>query len=118
MNRKWLVRCFGIGIAITGQASTPQPAPLRLFYSYCHKDEAMRDDLETHLALLRREGVIASWHDRQIIAGQEWKGQINRHLNEADIILLLISADFLPPTIAIRLRCNAPWSVIKRGRPA
>jgi TIR domain-containing protein len=66
-----------------------------LFYSYSHKDEAMRDALETHLALLRREGIIASWHDRRIIAGQEWKGQIDRHLDEADIILLLISADFL-----------------------
>ena len=55
----------------------------------------MRDALETHLALLRREGFIASWHDRRIIAGQEWKGQIDRHLDEADIILLLVSADFL-----------------------
>jgi hypothetical protein len=72
-----------------------QLVPLRLFYSYCHKDEAMHDALETHLALLRREGVIASWHDRKIIAGQEWKGRIDRHLNEADIILLLVSADFL-----------------------
>jgi hypothetical protein len=51
--------------------------------------------LETHLALLRHEGVIASWHDRKIVAGQEWKGQIDRHLDEADIILLLVSADFL-----------------------
>lgn len=72
-----------------------QPAPLRLFYSYCHREEAMRNALETHLALLRREGVIASWHDRGIIAGQEWKGQIDRHLDEADSILLLVSADFL-----------------------
>jgi hypothetical protein len=73
----------------------PPPVPLRLFYSYSHKDEAMRDTLETHLALLRHEGVIASWHDRKIVAGQEWKGQIDRHLDEADIILLLVSADFL-----------------------
>ena len=72
-----------------------QPTPLRLFYSYSHKDEAMREALETHLSLLRREGIIASWHDRRIIAGQEWKGQIDRHLDEADIILLLVSADFL-----------------------
>jgi hypothetical protein len=72
-----------------------QPTPLRLFYTYSHEDETMRDALETHLALLRREGVIAGWHDRQLIAGQEWKDQIDRHLDEADIILLLVSADFL-----------------------
>jgi TIR domain len=70
-------------------------APLRLFYSYSHKDEAMRDELEPHLTLLKRQGFIASWHDRRIIARQEWKGQIDRHLDEADIILLLVSADFL-----------------------
>jgi hypothetical protein len=68
-----------------------------LFYSYSHKDEAMRDALEPHLTLLMRQGFIADWHDRRIIAGQEWKGQINRHLDEADIILLLVSADFLVP---------------------
>jgi hypothetical protein len=55
----------------------------------------MRNALETHLVLLRRQGFIASWHDRRIIAGQDWKGQIDRHLDEADIILLLVSADFL-----------------------
>jgi hypothetical protein len=72
-----------------------KPAPLRLFYSYSHKDEAMRDALAPNLALLKRQGFIASWHDRRINTGQEWKGQIDRHLDEADIILLLVSADFL-----------------------
>ena len=55
----------------------------------------MRNALETHLVLVRRQGFIASWHDRRILAGQEWKGQIDRHLDEADIFLFLISADFL-----------------------
>jgi hypothetical protein len=59
--------------------------PFRLFYSYSHKDETMRDALEPHLTLLKRQGFIASWHDRRILAGQEWKGQIDRHLDEADI---------------------------------
>jgi TIR domain len=76
-------------------SAEPLPAPFRLFYSYSHRDEAMRDALETHLALLRREGVIASWYDRKIVAGQEWKGQIDKHLDEASIILFPISADFL-----------------------
>jgi hypothetical protein len=39
--------------------------------------------------------VIETWHDRMIAAGDEWKGAIDRHLEEADIILLLVSADFL-----------------------
>ena len=39
-------------------------APLEVFYSYSHKDEELRDELEKHLALLQRTGLIASWHDR------------------------------------------------------
>jgi tetratricopeptide (TPR) repeat protein len=68
---------------------------VKVFYSYSHEDEELRDKLEKHLALLRRSGVIQSWHDRSIGAGSEWKGQINEHLDAADIILLLISSSFL-----------------------
>ncbi|WP_437305670.1 TIR domain-containing protein [Sorangium sp. So ce388] len=73
----------------------PRKKPLRLFFSYSHKDEALRDELETHLALLKREGLLQSWHDRRIAAGDEWAGQIDRNLDEAEVILLLVSADFL-----------------------
>ncbi|MGK3963275.1 TIR domain-containing protein [Sorangium sp. So ce118] len=69
--------------------------PIRLFFSYSHKDEALRDELETHLALLKREGLLESWHDRRIGAGDDWAGQIDRNLDEAEVILLLVSADFL-----------------------
>ncbi len=75
-----------------------QPAgPAELFYSYSHKDEKLRDKLERHLALLKREGVITDWHDRRISAGTEWRGQIDEHLNTASVILLLVSSDFLAP---------------------
>ena len=69
--------------------------PIRLFYSYSHDDESFREQLEKHLALLKRTGVIEEWHDRQIGAGTEWEGQINDNLEQADVILLLISASFL-----------------------
>ncbi len=77
-------------------SASPAPTrPLELFYSYSHKDEALRDQLDTQLKLLQRQGVIAPWHDRQISAGDEWKAEIEEHLNRADIILLLVSADFI-----------------------
>jgi TIR domain len=69
--------------------------PVELFFSYSHKDEKLRDKLEPHLAMLKRDKVIKSWHDRKISAGTEWAKAIDDHLNSADIILLLISADFL-----------------------
>ena len=45
-------------------------APLTLFYSYAHDDEALREQLERHLRLLSRQGLISEWHDRQILAGE------------------------------------------------
>ncbi len=66
-----------------------------LFYSYSHKDEKFRDALATHLAPLKRQGVIQEWYDRKITAGEEWGNAIDEHLEAADIILLLVSPDFI-----------------------
>jgi hypothetical protein len=68
---------------------------VEIFFSYAHRDESLRDELAKHLKLLERDNVIKTWHDRQITAGDEWKNEIDIHLETADIILLLISADFL-----------------------
>src|SRR5271157_2066464 len=76
------------------QPTAPRQA-IRLFYSYSHKDEALRDELEEHLALLKSQGYIVGWHDRRIGAGKEWKDQLDKNLEEAQIILLLISSSFL-----------------------
>src|SRR5262245_28141894 len=70
-------------------------APISLFYSYSHKDEALRKKLEAHLSLLQAEGVISGWHDRRIAAGTEWEGTVSEQLDNARVILLLVSADFL-----------------------
>ena len=69
--------------------------PFSLFYSYASEDEAHRVMLEKHLALLRREGLIGEWHFRKIAAGSDWAKEIDEHLSQAKIILLLISADFI-----------------------
>ena len=68
---------------------------VELFYSYSHRDEELRSELEKHLTILRRHGLIRDWHDRKIAAGSEWRGQIDEHLEQAQLILLLISADFI-----------------------
>src|SRR5690348_2719949 len=74
---------------------TIRSVSVKLFYSYSHKDEELRKELEKHLSILRRKGVIAEWHDRKIEAGVEWRTAIDDNLNNADVILLLISPDFL-----------------------
>lgn len=73
----------------------PEESAVRLFISYSHKDESLRQSLGDHLAALQREGVIDLWHDRKISAGQEWAGAIDANLEAADIILCLVSAGFL-----------------------
>ena len=66
-----------------------------IFFSYSHADENLRDQLEKHLVALQRQGIISSWHDRRIAAGTELAGAIDGHLDAADVILLLISPDFI-----------------------
>lgn len=68
---------------------------LKLFYAYAHEDETLRNQLDTHLSILQRQKVIEGWHDKDITAGSLWQKEIDTHLKEADIILLLVSADFM-----------------------
>ncbi len=68
---------------------------LSVFISYSHKDQALRDELEVHLSTLKRLKIISSWYDGDIIPGTEWEVQILEHLKSAQIILLLLSADFI-----------------------
>lgn len=70
------------------------PKPLKVFYSYAHEDEGLRKELEKHLSPLRREGLIQDWHDRKLLAGSEFGTEIDGHLKESHIVLLLISSDF------------------------
>lgn len=66
-----------------------------LFFSYSYRDETLRDELEIHLAALKRRGVLETWHDRRIIAGNDISNEISEHLEAADIILLLVSPYFI-----------------------
>lgn len=66
-----------------------------IFFSYSHKDEVLRNELEAHLALLKHEGMVEAWHDRRIVAGDEVDDAIFSQLEAADIILLLVSSDFI-----------------------
>ena len=66
-----------------------------IFFCYAHEDENLRDELEVHLKLLQRQGVVSTWHDRKIVPGKDWKSEIDNYIEAADIILLLVSADFI-----------------------
>ena len=62
---------------------------IRLFSSYSHHDEALRNELEKHLSSLKHQGLIGIWNDREIDAGKEWASEISENLELADIITSL-----------------------------
>src|SRR6266478_2779264 len=68
---------------------------VKIFFCYAHEDEDLLNKLKRHLWPLQRQGLIAVWHDRDISAGTEWEQEISQHLNAAQIILLLVSPDFM-----------------------
>lgn len=68
---------------------------LKLFYCYAREDKALRDKLDNHLSLLKRQQQITSWYDCEISPGTVWEKEIGAQLDNAHIILLLVSASFL-----------------------
>ena len=75
--------------------SKPGKTGLSAFISYSNKDDDARKRLDTHLATLKREGLINTWHDGQTLPGQIWDAEIKKNLGSADIVFLLVSADFM-----------------------
>lgn len=80
---------------LVGLAEPPSSPGLNLFISYAHSDESFKNDLLKHLEPLRRLNLIESWHDRKLRAGEEWDKVISSNLKSADVILLLVSIDFI-----------------------
>jgi hypothetical protein len=80
---------------VTSELMRQTKPGIEIFCSYTHKDEDFRIELEKHLSSLKHEGKIKFWHDRKIIGGEDWENEINISLNRSQIILLLISSDFL-----------------------
>src|SRR6266567_4911620 len=68
---------------------------VEIFLCYAHEDEPLLNKLKTHLRPMQRQELIDIWHDREIHAGEEWVSEIDIHLKTAQIILLLISPDFM-----------------------
>lgn len=78
-----------------GLADALGVSALRLFVSYSHEDEALKNELLKHIEPLKRLNLIESWHDRKLVAGEDWEKSISKNLETADIVLLLVSIDFI-----------------------
>lgn len=93
-----LISVFQYNIVVVAYSEFSMETPamqVKVFISYSHKDETFKESLNEHLSMLKRNELISEWHDRQIIAGDNWKGQISKNLEEAQLILFLVSSSFL-----------------------
>ena len=67
----------------------------RVFLSYAAADELLLAELEKHLTPLRRAGAVVVWSDRQVLAGTDALQSIEAQIDAADVILLLVTPDFV-----------------------
>ncbi len=81
---------------VTSHGATGSPS--KVFCSYSHKDEQLRNEMETHLKVLVQQGLIVTWYDGHIHPGDDWAGAIDTNLELADIVLLMVSSDFIAST--------------------
>jgi energy-coupling factor transporter ATP-binding protein EcfA2 len=96
-------------------AEGPLKNGIRLAFSYSHGDQKLRDQLETHLRLLQRQGLISTWHDRKIMPGDKWGGVIDNNFTRSDLILLLVSADFLASDYCYEMEMKSALERQARG---
>jgi hypothetical protein len=80
---------------MTGKVGEQDIPALELYYSYAPQDETFCLELVNHLKLLERENLLKSWHRGMIPFGLNIDQEIESHRNHANVILLLISPDYL-----------------------
>lgn len=66
-----------------------------VFISYSRKDEKEKEELLSHLGVLRNAGLIDLWSDDRIRPGSDWEQEIHQAISQASVAVLLISANFL-----------------------
>ncbi|WNZ47471.1 toll/interleukin-1 receptor domain-containing protein [Leptolyngbya boryana CZ1] len=69
--------------------------PVKIFFSCAWKDLDEQAELQRHLILLERQGLVSFWHAGCISAGTEHDIEIQNQLNAADIIIMLLSKHYL-----------------------
>jgi hypothetical protein len=89
--------------------------PARVFVAYSHRDAGLRNELEVHLALLKREGLLDIWHDRMILPGSPWDGEISEHLGGSSVVLVLVSPDFLASEYAYGVETQRALEMHRAG---
>ena len=80
--------------------------PLKLFLSYAHEDRDIVAELRKHLAPLRYEQIVTDWYDLELMPGHDWDQDIISQLESSDLVLVVISADFVASNYAYGRELN------------
>jgi hypothetical protein len=75
--------------------NTARTRPYKVFISYAREDEAYVQTFKSHLRGMEIDGLIAVWTDAEILASEEWRLEIQKQIDQTDIMLLLMSPDFI-----------------------
>lgn len=93
----------------------PVASPIKVFISYAHEDEHLLRRLEAQLSPIARNRLIEVWTDGEIVPGAKWRAEILHRLRTADIVLLLISDDFLNSSFAIEIELEEAMQRQEKG---
>jgi len=88
---------------------------IKLFISYSHKDKKYLEIFETHLAVLKREDLVESWFDQKILPGNKWNKSIENNLLSSQLIVFLISPDFLDSQYCLDIELDIAKNQVKSG---
>ena len=99
-----------------GQSQESKAGEAKVFISYAHRDARYRQQLETHLSALRRQGAIAEWHDQKIMPGAQWRDAIDQNLDSADCVLLLVTPDFIASDYCYSIEMQRALEKHREGR--
>jgi O-acetyl-ADP-ribose deacetylase (regulator of RNase III) len=89
--------------------------PVSIFVSYAHEDEQFRDKLLRHLSTLQDLGLVQTWHDRLISPGTNWDKDINKAIDLADVLILLVSSDFVASGYIRSTELTRAFERLQRG---
>jgi len=98
-----------------GLAKLASTKPLKLFISYSHADSSYKDELEKHINPLKRLKLIDVWFDGLIQAGKDLDEEICAQLSSSDIVLLLVSVDYLNSYYCIEIEMEKAMERHKKG---
>lgn len=89
--------------------------PLKTFICYAHEDRSTVSGIRSHLKPLERSGLVSVWHDVEILPGQHWDKSIKAQLQEADLVLLFVSVDFIASDYIEKTELHAALERQKAG---